>query len=86
MTSGACTNWSRGMLKLIAPQTHGVIDLLMSVALIASPFVFGFYDDDETAMAFFLVMGIGAIVIGLATRFVPDEGTVARNERATRAA
>jgi len=69
-----CTDWSRGIVKLIPPAVHGVIDHIFTVALIAAPFIFGFTDDD-TATVFFVVLGIGGLLLVLATRFVPDDGT-----------
>ena len=64
------TAWSTGIVKLIAPAVHGVIDYICVLALIAAPFVFGF--DDDTATAFFVVLGVGALGLIAATRFVPD--------------
>lgn len=66
------TAWSRGIIKLIPPAVHGVIDYVFVVALIAAPFIFGF-DDDGTATAFFVIVGVGGLAIVAATRFVPDE-------------
>ncbi len=66
------TAWSRGIIKLIPPAVHGVIDYIFVVALIAAPFLFGFSDDD-TATAFFVIVGIGGLALVAATRFVPDE-------------
>ena len=66
------TAWSRGIIKLIPPAVHGVIDYIFVVALIAAPFIFGFSDDD-TATAFFVIVGIGGLALVAATRFVPDE-------------
>ena len=66
------TAWSRGIIKLIPPAVHGVIDYIFVVALIAAPFIFGFSDDD-TATAFLVIVGIGGLALVAATRFVPDE-------------
>lgn len=66
------TAWSRGILKLIPPAIHGVIDYIFVIALIAAPFIFGF-DDDGTATAFFVIVGVGGLLLVAATRFVPDE-------------
>ena len=66
------TAWSRGIIKLIPPAVHGVIDYVFVVALIAAPFIFGFSDDD-TATAFFVIVGVGGLALVAATRFVPDE-------------
>lgn len=66
------TAWSRGIIKLIPPAIHGVIDYIFVIALIAAPFIFAF-DDDGTATAFFVVVGAGGLLLVAATRFVPDE-------------
>ncbi len=66
------TAWSRGIIKLIPPPVHGVIDYIFVVALIAAPFIFGF-DDDGTATAFFVIVGAGGLLLVAATRFVSDE-------------
>jgi len=66
------TAWSRGIIKLIPPAVHGVIDYIFVVALITAPFIFGFSADD-TATAFFVIVGIGGLALVAATRFVPDE-------------
>ena len=66
------TAWSRGIIKLIPPAVHGVIDYVFVVALIAAPFIFGFSDDDR-ATAFFVIVGIGGLALVAATRFVRDE-------------
>ncbi len=66
------TAWSRGLIKLIPPAVHGVIDYIFVLALIAAPFIFGFNDDD-TATAFFVILGVGGLALVAATRFVPDE-------------
>ncbi|MBA3328406.1 MAG: SPW repeat protein [Solirubrobacterales bacterium] len=68
----SCTAWSRGIVKLIPPPVHGMIDYVFTVALIAAPFVFGFSDDDS-ATIFFVVVGIGGVLLVLATRFVADD-------------
>jgi len=71
------TAWSRGIVKVIPPAVHGMIDYVFVVLLIVAPFVLGFSDDD-TAKVFFLVLGVGGLLLVAATRFVPDEGTPKR--------
>jgi hypothetical protein len=70
----AATNWSTGLVKVLPPAVHGVVDYAVGVVLIVSPFVFGFNDEDD-ALWFFLVMGAGELIAALATRFVYDEGS-----------
>jgi hypothetical protein len=73
---GATTAWGPGLVKLIPPAVHGMIDYVFTAALVVAPFVFGF-DDDTTALVFFLVVGIGGLALVAATRFV-EEPTAAR--------
>ncbi len=61
-----------GLIKSIPVQAHAVIDFLLAGLLIAAPFLFGFSDDD-TATAFFIVLGVAHLLITIATRFVRDE-------------
>ncbi len=61
-----------GLIKSIPVQAHVVIDYLLAGLLIAAPFLFGFSDDD-TATAFFIVLGVAHLLITIATRFVRDE-------------
>lgn len=75
------TAWSRGLIKLIPPAVHGVIDYIFVIALIAAPFIFGF-TDDGTAKAFFVIVGVGGLALVAATRFVSDEPDTAARTRA----
>jgi hypothetical protein len=68
----ASTAMSTGLVKSIPVQAHVVLDYILAFLLIASPFIFGF-DDDGTATAFFLVLGVVHLLLTIATRFVRDE-------------
>ncbi len=79
----ACTAWSRGIIKLIPPPVHGIIDYVFTIALIVAPLLLGF-SDDTTALAFFLTVGVGGLLLVLATRFVsdlPTEGAAQRSSQ-----
>src|SRR5918992_445182 len=65
----ASTAMSTGLIKSIPVQAHVVLDYLLAILLIASPFLFGF-DDDGTATAFFIVLGVVHLLLTIATRFV----------------
>ncbi|HWT24509.1 MAG TPA: SPW repeat protein [Solirubrobacteraceae bacterium] len=75
----AFTAWTTGIVKSIPVVAHAMLDYLIGVLLIASPFVFGFNDDD-TASAFFVVLGILFLLLAVATRFTPAPP---RSQRAT---
>jgi len=68
----ASTALPTGLIKSIPVQAHVVIDYLLAGLLIAAPFLFGF-SDDETATAFFIVLGVAHLLITIATRFVREE-------------
>ncbi len=69
----ASTAWKAGIIKMIPPATHGTLDYLLAILLIAAPFLFQF-DGDGTALAFFLIVGVGGLLLAIATRFTPDDG------------
>ena len=68
----ASTAMSTGLIKSIPVQAHVMLDYVLAVLLIASPFVFAF-DDDGTATAFFHVLGIAHLLLTIATRFLRDD-------------
>ena len=68
----ASTAMSTGLVKSIPVPAHVMLDYVLAILLIASPFLFGF-DDDGTATAFFLVLGIVHLLLTIATRFIRDE-------------
>ena len=74
----ATTAMSTGLIKEIPVQAHVVLDYLLAILLIASPFLFGF-DEDGTATAFFIVVGVVHLLMTIATRFIREER---RRERA----
>ena len=61
-----------GLAKSIPVQAHVILDYLLALVLIAAPFIFGF-DDDSSATAFFIVVGVVHLLVTIATRFVRDE-------------
>jgi len=68
----ASTAMSTGLVKSIPVQAHVMLDYLLAILLIASPFLFGF-DGDGTATAFFLVLGIFHLLMTIATRFIRED-------------
>ena len=69
----AFTAWTTGIVKSIPVVAHAILDYLLCILLIVSPFLFGFNDDD-TAGAFFVVLGIAGLLLTVATRFTPATG------------
>src|ERR671914_1135124 len=74
----ASTAMTTGLIKSIPVQAHVVLDYLLAILLIAAPFLFGF-DEDGTATAFFIVLGVVHLLLTIATRFIREER---RRERA----
>ncbi len=68
----ASTAMSTGLIKSIPVPAHVILDYALAILLIGSPFLFGF-DDDGTATAFFIVLGVVHLLLTIATRFMRDE-------------
>jgi VIT1/CCC1 family predicted Fe2+/Mn2+ transporter len=76
------TAMSTGLIKSIPVPAHVILDYALAALLIASPFLFGF-DDDGTATAFFIVLGVLHLLITIATRFIREEDPRRRRRSAT---
>lgn len=73
ITVTAASGLPTSLIDTITRPAHVVIDYLLAVLLIASPFVFGF--SDETApTVFFIVLGLAHLLITIGTRFRPTKG------------
>ena len=68
----ASTDIPTGLTKSIPIPAHAIADFLLAGLMIASPFLFGF-DDDGTATAFFIVLGVVHLLLTIGTRFVREE-------------
>jgi hypothetical protein len=64
----AVSDMPTALMRRIPIDSHIVIDYVMGVVLIASPFIFSF-SDDEGALAFFVVIGLGYLILTAVTRF-----------------
>ena len=73
----ASTDMSTGLIKSIPVAAHVVLDYILAAVLIASPFLFGF-DEDGTATAFFIVLGVIHLLLTIATRFIREPRRRAR--------
>ncbi|HEY8597614.1 MAG TPA: SPW repeat protein [Thermomicrobiales bacterium] len=56
-------------MRLIPTRVHGMLDYLMGVLLIVSPWLFGFADEGGVARWLPFVLGAGVIVYSLLTRY-----------------
>ena len=68
----ALSDMPTALMRRIPIGSHIVIDYVLGIVLIASPFIFGF-SDDEGATAFFIVMGLGYLILTAVTRFDTSE-------------
>jgi hypothetical protein len=71
----ASSDLPTGLAKTLPVTIHAVIDVVTAVFLIAAPFLFHF-NDDATPTAFFIIMGVGFLLLTIATRFLPERATV----------
>jgi len=55
-------------MKIISTKTHGILDYLLGIILIASPWIFGFADG-SAAQWVPVILGIAALVYSLMTNY-----------------
>lgn len=65
---GVVTVAPTGLVRSLPLDSHIVIDYVLALVLLASPFIFGFTDVGE-AFAYFLVAGIAYLLLTVMTRF-----------------
>jgi hypothetical protein len=64
----ASTEGSTSLVNSLPLSVHVLLDYLMAVVLIASPFIFGF-SNEGAPTAFFIVVGVLHLLITIGTRF-----------------
>ena len=64
----ATTAGPTSLVNSLPLSVHIMLDYALAVILIATPFIFGF-QDDGTATAFFIALGVAHLLITIATRF-----------------
>jgi hypothetical protein len=67
----ASTDGPSSMVDSIPLAAHVLLDYALAAALVASPFLFGFSDDDGAATAFFIALGVAHLLVTIGTRFRP---------------
>lgn len=55
-------------MKIISTKTHGMLDYVMGILLIASPWIFGFADN-ATAKWIPIILGVGSLLYSLMTDY-----------------
>jgi hypothetical protein len=58
-----------GLARTLPTASHVVIDYVLGLFVISAPFVFGFSGDDTPATAYFIVLGIGYVMLAVLTRY-----------------
>ena len=70
----ASTEGTTGLTKQIPVSAHVVLDYILAIALVASPFLFGFSDESEPT-AVFIGLGVLHLLITIGTRFVKADSS-----------
>jgi hypothetical protein len=68
LISGMITRWRFSLLKLLSLRTHLATDLVLGVALLATPFVAGASDRGD-ATRFLVVVGVLELLTALSTNW-----------------
>jgi hypothetical protein len=63
------TDAPTGIARSLPVASHVVIDYVLGLFFIVSPFVLGFSGDDDAATAFFIILGIGYVLLAVLTRY-----------------
>ena len=66
----ASTDFPTGLARAIPVGIHAVLDFVTAGFLIAAPFLFSF-QDESAPTAFFIVLGVGHLLLTIATRYLP---------------
>lgn len=69
----ASTEIATGIVHSVPRALHAIIDYVVALALIASPFLLGFTDDD-TATPALIIVGVLQLLQTLATQFLKPKG------------
>jgi uncharacterized membrane protein HdeD (DUF308 family) len=77
------TNYELGVVKFLSMRAHLIIDYLIGLLFLASPFVFGFVDGPTHQWLPHICFGVFALMAGLMTKKEPTHGAVAAHVSAT---
>ncbi len=76
------TRGPTSLIDALPVGAHVLLDYALAALLVAVPFLFGFADDDPTATAFFIVLGVVYLLMTVATRFERPAAEVGSRRRA----
>jgi hypothetical protein len=68
LVMAALTDTPTALIRRLPLDSHIVLDYVVGLLTVASPFLFGF-SDDSAALAFFLIVGIAHVFLTVVTRF-----------------
>jgi hypothetical protein len=68
LLTGLTTRWRMGVVKMLSLGAHRMMDMLIAVAAIVSPFVLGF-SENGAATRFLIIMGVLELGATLMTRW-----------------
>jgi hypothetical protein len=63
------TDAPTGIARSLPAASHVVLDYVLGLCFIVAPFVLGFAGDDDAATAFFIILGIGYVLLAVLTRY-----------------
>jgi hypothetical protein len=66
------TDYPPGLVRSLPVASHVVIDYVLAIFLVVSPFVLGF-SDESNALALFIIVGVAHLLMTVATRFRRDD-------------
>lgn len=75
------TKMPLGLLKLVPFWLHGKLELVSGLVFIASPWIFGFANDNGTARNFFIAMGVVFLLVYMLTQWYPQGQTTAELQK-----
>lgn len=73
----ASTEGAGSLIDSIPISIHLLFDFALAAVLIAAPFLFGF-SGESAPTALFLIIGVGHLLVTIATRFKPPREAAAR--------
>jgi SPW repeat len=56
-------------MRMIPTRMHGLMDYVVGIVLIASPWIFGFHNESSTATWTFVILGIAVLATSLMTNY-----------------
>ena len=77
------TRYELGLVKVIGMPVHLVFDILASVFLIASPFLFGFINEAPNAWLPHIVVGAAVILVVICSKSQPGASVTAPKAHAS---